>query len=67
MNKRIDDMEEQFGRLAEQLSSQPSVVDRVMNEVDRAEPVRIPKFNQRSILTIMFKPRNLAAAAVLAL
>ena len=68
MNKSIDTVEERLGRLAEQLAAEPSVVDRVMGEVDRAEPVRIPKFNQRRILTMISKPRNLAAAAaVLAL
>ncbi len=63
-----DGIEERLGRLGQRLAGQPSVVDRVMGEVDGAEPVRIPKFNQRRILTIMFKPRNLvAAAAVFAL
>ncbi len=64
----IDRIDERLGRLGERLAGQPSVVDRVMGEVDRAEPVRNLEFNQRRILTIMFKPRNLVAAtAVLAL
>jgi outer membrane lipoprotein-sorting protein len=67
MNKSTDRIEERLGLLGQRLAGQPSVVDRVMDEVDRAEPVRIPKFNQWRILTIMFKPRNLVVtAAVLA-
>ena len=68
MNNRNDKIEERLGRLGERLAGQPSVVDRVMREVDRAQPVRKSKFNQRRILTMLLKPRSLAAAAaVLAL
>ncbi len=59
---------ERLNRLGKRLAEQPSVVDRVMSEVDRAVPLRIRKFDQLRILTIMFKPRNLVAvAAVFAL
>jgi outer membrane lipoprotein-sorting protein len=68
MNTSNDRIEERLGRLGQRLAGQPPVVDRVMREVDRAEPVRIPRFNQGRILAMLLKPRNLvAAAAVLAL
>jgi outer membrane lipoprotein-sorting protein len=68
MNTSNDRIEERLGRLGERLAGQQSVVDRVMREVDRAEPVRKRKFDQRRIFTMLLKPKGLvAAAAVLAL
>jgi outer membrane lipoprotein-sorting protein len=68
MNTSNDRIEERLGRLGRRLAGQPSVVDRVMREVDRAEPVRTSRLNQRRIFTMLLKPKSLvAAAAVLAL
>lgn len=68
MNEQLDRFEQRLARLGAQLAEQPSIVDRVMNEVDRAAPVRIPRFNHRRYLTMLLKPKSLAAAAaVLAL
>jgi hypothetical protein len=65
MNKEFDKLEVRLGRLGQRLAEQPSIVDRVMIEVERAEPVRTPRFNQRRIATMLLKPRNLAAAAAM--
>lgn len=67
MNDKSNDIEQRLRRLGERLSQQSSVVDRVMAKVERAAPVRAPRFNQRRILTMLLKPQSLAvAAAVLA-
>jgi outer membrane lipoprotein-sorting protein len=67
MNNPTDNIERRLGRLGERLAEQPSVVDRVMNEVNRAEPMQLPLYQGR-IVTMLLKPQNLvAAAAVLAL
>jgi outer membrane lipoprotein-sorting protein len=61
-------IESRLVRLGQQLAEQPSIVDRVMDGVDRAEPARVPRFNQARILAMLRTPRSLAAAAaVLAL
>ncbi len=63
MNDHRSEIEQRLGRLGERLGEQPSVVDRVMSEVERAALVRAPRFNHRRILTMLLKPQSLAAAA----
>lgn len=68
MNDNRSEIEQRLGRLGQRLARQPSVVDRVMAEVERAAPVRAPRFNHRRILSMLLKPQSLAvAAAVLAM
>jgi outer membrane lipoprotein-sorting protein len=68
MSENANNIDVRLRRLGERLAEQPSVAEGVMGQVDRAGPVRVPRFNQGRILTMLFKPRNLvAAAAVLAL
>jgi len=68
MNNDNAPIEERLGRLGKRLAEQPSVLESVMREVDRAPAVRTSRFNQGRIFAMLVKPRSLvAAAAVLAL
>jgi hypothetical protein len=63
MNDSMESLEARLNRLGKQLAEQPSIVDRVMRDVDRAAPVRSRRFNPRRIVAMLFKPQALAAAA----
>jgi outer membrane lipoprotein-sorting protein len=67
MNDGFEPIDERLGRLGERLARQPSVVDRVMEEVHRADPVRVSGFKQGRIVKMLRSPRSAAVAAAVLL
>ncbi len=63
MNFSPENFETRLSRLGQKLAEQPSIVGRVMCDVDRAAPVRRRRFNPGRILAMLVKPQSLAAAA----